>query len=181
MAEMSPKSFPANIADIHTHTGPLRPDAVLCVDPVEADRLPDGTGWLSVGVHPWNADKVDSAAWRRMEDWLEDRRVVAVGEAGLDRACSVPLDVQLPVFERQIAMAGERGLPLVIHCVRATDVVLALRKERPGGQWIYHGFRGKPATARQLLDAGIDLSFGKRYNQESYDITPGHRRFRETD
>ena len=47
--------------------------------------------------------------------------------------------------------------------------------------WIVHGFRGGPALARQLLDAGFDLSFGLRYNKESFDITPTERRYRETD
>ena len=42
-------------------------------------------------------------------------------------------------------------------------------------------FAGGPALARQLLDAGFDLSFGLRYNKESFDITPTERRYRETD
>lgn len=153
----------------------------MCVDPVDRTVLPDGDGLISVGVHPWNADRVTPEVWTRMDAWLDDPRVVAVGEVGLDRARGPEIDVQLPVFNRQVELAYERRLPLIVHCVRAADILLAERRKHPDGQWIYHGFRGKPALARQLLDAGIDLSFGHTYNLESYEATPGERRYRESD
>ena len=173
--------LPQNI-DIHAHSGLPRADAVVCVDPVDSECLPEGSGWLSVGVHPWNADRADAAVWERMERWLADPRVVAVGEVGLDALRGPEPSEQMAVLERQIEMAERHGVPLVIHCVRCFDKLLRLRKNRPtSGQWIVHGFRGKPALARQLLEAGIDLSFGDRYNPESYNITPSERRYRETD
>ena len=71
---------------------------------------------------------------------------------------------------------------MTLHIVRAFDVILQARKIlRPLQVWTIHGFRGKPALAQQLLDAGFDLSFGTRYNEVSYDITPPERRHRETD
>lgn len=172
--------FPDGITDIHTHAGPLRPDAVVCVDPVDADALPAGDGWLSVGIHPWNAALATPEVWARLEAWLADPRVVAVGEVGFDRLRGPALDVQTPVFRRQAEMAAARGLPLVIHCVRATDLLLHERKKYKG-IWILHGFRGKAAAARQLLDAGIDLSYGARYDEAAYAATPPSRRWRETD
>lgn len=175
--------------DIHAHTGPLRSDAVVCVDPTEAAVLPEGDGLISVGIHPWNADRATAAVWQRLNAWLTDPRVVAVGEAGIDRLRGPAPEVQTAVFERQIDMAARAGLPLVIHCVRGADVLLRLRKKllhsladgQPAPQWIFHGFRGNAALARQLLDAGIDLSFGNRYNAEAFDITPPPRRYRESD
>lgn len=172
--------------DVHAHSGPVRGDAVLCVDPTSADALPGGEGLLSVGVHPWNAGRADRQVWERMERWLDDPRVVAVGEIGFDRLRAEGdsgMDVQRAVFERQAAMAAGRGLPVIIHCVRAFDMLLQCRKETAlrGNQWIVHGFRGKPALARQLLEAGMDLSFGPRYNAETYALTPEERRYRESD
>ena len=166
--------------DIHTHQGPLRKDAVLCVDPTETEVLPDGDGFISIGVHPWNADKADQAVWQRLEKWLEDKRVVAVGETGLDRLRGPELTVQEDVFRRQARLAGLHRLPVVVHCVRCTDRLLQIRHDF-SGQWIYHGFRGKPELARQLLDAGIDLSYGDKYNAASYALTPAERRYRESD
>lgn len=144
--------------------------------------MPEGDGSISVGIHPWNADKVDEAVWQRLAAMLDDPRVVAIGEIGLDRARGPQMDVQQDVFRRQLVMAEERGLPVVIHSVRATDLLLALRKAlKPKVQWIFHGYRGNAAQARQLLDAGIDLSFGLKYNPEAYDAVPPDRRYHETD
>lgn len=171
--------LPTNL-DIHTHSGTPRPDAILCVDPTDTEALPEGEGLLSVGIHPWNAEKVTPEILTRFDSWLTDSRVVAVGECGLDRACSADIGKQTECFERQAQTADKHNLPLIIHCVRATDILLRLRKKF-GGQWIYHGFRGKPAAARQLLDAGIDLSFGTLYNEESFALTPAERRYRESD
>lgn len=177
-----------NDIDIHTHTGPLRKDAIVCVDPTETDRLPEGDGLMSVGIHPWNAGRgYEPEVWTRMENWLSDPRVVAVGEAGLDRLKGPDMNLQEEVFVRQALMAVRKGLPLVIHCVRAADRLLGLRKnfvklgEDENSQWIFHGFRGKPELARQLLDAGIDLSFGEKYNPDAYEMVAPERRYRETD
>lgn len=175
-------SLPVDI-DVHTHAGGPRADAVLCVDPVDSDSLPPGNGLMSVGIHPWNAGRVNPGVWERLEAWLADPRVVAVGEAGLDAAKGPDVDtVQMPVFMRQARMAADRGLPLVIHGVRVNHHLLRLRRT-PGfdNQWILHGFRGGEAAARQLLDAGIDLSFGSRYNLAAYAATPPHRRYHESD
>lgn len=166
--------------DIHTHSGNVRHDAILCVDPVEKTALPEGEGLLSVGIHPWNAAGAGEDAWLRLEKWLDDPRVIAVGEVGLDKLRGPGADVQEPVFIRQAEIAARRGLPVIIHCVRYADRILNLRKKFDN-QWIWHGFRGKPEQARQLLDAGIDLSYGLKYNEESFARTPDERRYRETD
>jgi len=198
-----------NDINIHTHGIAPRRDAVVCFDPVDlavaatinANRavhefstanavistdvsvIPAGEGPVSIGIHPWNAGRADEAAWRALEHALDnDSRVVAVGEIGLDRLRDPALDIQATVFQRQARMAEERGLPVVIHCVRAIDALLRLRKRlHPEIQWIIHGFRSNASTARQLLDAGIDLSFSRHYNADAYTATPTDRRYFETD
>lgn len=172
-----------NDLDIHAHSGPLRPNAILCVDPTETPELPDGEGLMSVGVHPWNAGRVNEETMAKLAVWLKDERVVAVGEVGLDRLKGPEMDLQQDVFRKQILLASQMAKPLIIHCVRAFDLLLKAKKEMPaeGTQWILHGFRGNPILANQLLSAGIDLSFGEKYNAESFAATPAHRRYRETD
>lgn len=166
--------------DIHTHTGPLRPDAVLCIDPTVTATLPEGEGLLSVGVHPWNADKADASVWQRLEAWAKDARVVAIGEIGLDRLRGPEMSIQLATFRKQTQLADTLCLPVIIHCVRAYDILLGTKPPETS-QWIIHGFRGKPELARQLLAAGYDLSFGNLFNQATFDATPPHRRYHETD
>ncbi|MBR6482078.1 MAG: hydrolase TatD, partial [Bacteroidaceae bacterium] len=52
---------------------------------------------------------------------------------------------------------------------------------RPTTRWTVHGFRGGPKLAEQLLDAGMDISFGLHHNADSLRLTPEHRRHFETD
>ena len=85
-------------------------------------------------------------------------------------------------MRRQLDMAQTSGLPVVLHIVGAVDRLLALRKEY--GQdmtWIVHGFRGKAATARQLCDAGIHISLGKKYQSDIIDSIAPEFIHRETD
>ncbi len=138
----------------------------------------------SVGIHPWwTADEEQlSALFEGLERWLSLPSTVALGECGLDRLRGADLSVQEEVFVKQVILAEERGLPLIIHCVKAFDALLRLRKQlRPNTLWTVHGFRGGPELAQQLLDAGFDLSFGAHYNPASYALTPPARRHRETD
>lgn len=169
--------------DIHTHN--RRPDheAVIAVDPSAGETIPADATRVSVGVHPWNAQRLldDPDVEARLTAMLDDPRTVAIGEIGFDRARGPRLDVQEAAFARQAALAAQRGLPVVIHAVRANDIVLKHRRRQPDGQWIVHGYRGGEAAARQLLDAGIDLSFGARYNPAAYRATPPDRRYSETD
>lgn len=167
--------------DIHTHD--LNPDheAIVAIDPADTAEIPAGVKLASVGIHPWNADRVTGEIWDRISAMLDDPRVVAIGEIGLDRAKGPSVEIQTPVFVRQLEIARQRSLPVVLHSVRADDLILGLRKRYPEGQWIIHSYRGKPASARPLLDAGIDLSFGPRYNPDTFAITPPGRRYRDTD
>ena len=57
----------------------------------------------------------------------------------------------------------------------------AMKEMKPRVPWIIHGFRGKPESAKQLLNAGLYLSFGEKYNVEALRVTPLDRLFLETD
>lgn len=175
------KRLPNDI-DIHRHARHPQPGAVVNIDPTECLALPPGQGLFSVGIHPWNAALANDTVWERMNHMLRDSRVVAVGEAGLDNLRGPAMPVQAEVFRRQAQMAHELDLPLILHCVRCADGILAVRKElKPRNQWIWHGFRGGEQMARQLLCAGIDLSYGRKFNDKAFLTTPPERRYRETD
>lgn len=169
-------------ADIHSHRADmaLRGDTVVCIEP-GTPMLPGGT--YSVGLHPWSTVRPLTlgqltALWRD----ASDARCVAVGECGLDALRGGPEGRQEAVFALQARMADRLGKPLIIHCVRRYDRLLALRRSlRPHVEWIIHGFRGKPALARQLLAAGISLSLGPRHNPDTAAIIPEHRRYSESD
>ena len=96
-----------------------------------------------------------------LERKLGDSRIVALGEAGLDRAHSATLPRQREVFERQVALSERFGLPLIVHNVRCSNELLAFRNRlKPTQRWIVHGFAGGLDEARQLINHGFLLSVG---------------------
>ena len=146
---------------------------------------PQHGAFYAAGIHPWwtaDADFVLDDYLDALSHLLTLSEVVQVGECGLDRLRGADLETQCAVFAAQVALAEQHHRPMTLHVVRAFDVILALRKQlRPQQRWTVHGFRGKPALARQLLDAGFDLSFGFHHNSEALAITPPERRHFETD
>lgn len=144
--------------DCHTH----HPSADANVRSIRNVRLgverPPAYGWYSVGVHPWDAhavvlDTLDAA--------LAARSPVAIGETGLDRLCGVAFDVQRTVFVHHVERSEQYALPLIIHCVRAVDDILALHRTlHPTMPWIMHGFNKGGNAVNRVVDAGIYVSFG---------------------
>lgn len=177
------------ITDYHTHdlTAPAG-TAIINLPQAWTERpelfTPRPGALYSAGIHPWWT--TDPEAVGRMKlalpRLLEHPQVVALGECGLDRLRGAPLAEQEDIFRWQLALSETLRLPVTLHVVRAYDLVLHLHKVlRPSQRWTVHGFRGGPALARQLLAAGLDLSFGLRYNAEALALTPPERRHRETD
>lgn len=138
----------------------------------------------SAGIHPWwTADAASTAHMlENLPALLAHPQVVALGECGLDALQGGPPEFQESVFCKQIAWAEAEKLPVTLHVVRCFDRLLRLHKAlRPTTRWTVHGFRGKPALARQLLKAGMDLSFGTHHHPEAFALTPPDRRKQESD
>ncbi len=175
--------------DFHTHNLQAPPGTAIVNIPrewlLEPEKFkPMRGGLYSAGIHPWWT--ADTEALPKLYNGLtlltKHQQVVRIGECGIDRLKGADLPTQETVFKQQIALADSQGLPVTIHCVRAFDILLRLHKAlRPRTRWTIHGFRGGPELARQLLDAGLDLSFGQHFNTESLSITPNDRCQRETD
>jgi TatD DNase family protein len=103
-------------------------------------------------------------------------------EHGMDRRWDSPLPEQEAAFRLQVEESERNAKPLVIHCVRTLEEILRIRKEmRPRQPWVMHGFRSKPQQLQSLLSAGIYVSFGLHYNQESLLLCPLEMMFLETD
>ncbi len=110
------------------------------------------------GIHPLHAGCVDDQLLDRL---LEvSSRAVAIGEIGLDPSSPVPLEQQERVFRAQLRIAGQRGLPVLIHCRRAFQRVAAILREEhaahAGG--IMHAFSGSVEMAREFISLGFVIS-----------------------
>lgn len=186
----------SQILDIHTHKSEdasqgksiinYRLSADLSVDMLrrEDKRMAPGERYFySAGLHPW--ELTESNAEEQLEylhELLKGEQFVAVGEAGLDKLAAAPMELQLEMFAKQVMLSESLGLPLIIHCVKAMEELLAVKKKlHPVQPWIWHGFRGKPDQARQLMRAGIFLSFGVHYPEETMLSVPVEQMFLETD
>jgi TatD DNase family protein len=114
--------------------------------------------WAVVGVHPHDAKDADLDAIVAL---LDESRVVAIGEAGLDYHYDhSPRDVQRTVFAAQVAIANQRGIPLVIHTREAWDDTFEiLDAEGVPARTVFHCFTGGADEARRALDRGCVLSF----------------------
>lgn len=120
--------------------------------------------YAAVGVHPHDARLYDDEAERCLRRLLKSSpRVVALGEIGLDyHYDNSPRDVQREVFVRQLRLARQENLPVIIHSRDANDeTVEILRSELTGSQrgGVMHCFGGGAAMAEGVLRLGFMISF----------------------
>lgn len=145
--------------DFHTHLPPVNGIFNVVVGKTNA---PSGQ-LFSIGIHPWYVRR------DTMDDQLEALKkesihpfCVAIGECGLDKRCQTPFEVQTEAFEHQIELAYQQKKPLIIHCVKAHNELMAIKKHYPFDlPWVLHGFNQSVDIARQLLDLGFYFSLGK--------------------
>ena len=143
----------------------------------------------TVGVHPHDASKATEATFERLRELAAHPKVVAIGEIGLDYHYDFsPRDVQRAVFSRQLAIAAEAALPIIIHTREAWDDTFEILRREWRGEGILHCFTGDAVQARQALDAGFHLAFGGVLTfpkaepvREAARITPSDRLLIETD
>lgn len=142
----------------------------------------------SVGIHPWYIDETRlENDLKVMEEKLKLTECLALGECGLDKRIEIPLTKQIDVFEKQIVLAEKYRKPLVLHLVAAFDELIAIQKRvKISVPVIIHGFSKNEQIAKQLINHGFYLSFGKYLlrNPELklvFQSVPNDRIFLETD
>ncbi len=126
-----------------------------------AERFDDV--FCSVGTHPHNADEELDVTAQQLVDLSKHKKVVAIGEAGLDyHYDKAPRDAQARGFRTHIAAARETGLPLVIHARSADDDMIAiLEEETRAGAFpaVLHCFSSGRELALRGIDLGLYVSF----------------------
>jgi len=176
--------------NIHSHTYIPDPETIqlLNVFPGEQEKL-QLPCYFSVGLHPWHV-KEDSLYQEieRVRSFASLPSVLAIGEAGLDKAVTIPFHAQQSAFEEQLRIAQTTGKAVMIHCVRSYSELLAYRKKSDQSvSWIFHWFNSNEQTARELIRKNCFLSFGHLlFNKQSkaYEVfknIPAENMFLETD
>lgn len=120
-----------------------------------------GMMWAAVGIQPHYASTTTEDDLAELQTLLQQPKVVALGEIGLDYYHDrAPHDLQESLFRRQLVIARERDLPVVIHSRDAqADTVRILSDAARGQSGIMHSFSGDWAYAEACLDVGFYLSF----------------------
>lgn len=159
------------LIDIHRHA--KDPGAAdFCLQNLFHTQRSEITGgrYFTLGLHPWHVKEESIAEDLAMiREAAEYPQVLAIGESGLDKSNNTPLNVQMEAFEGQVKIAVEVNKPMIIHCVRAYNEVLQMKKKiRHKKPWIIHWFNASAETADQLLKKDFYLSFGHMlFNEQS--------------
>jgi TatD DNase family protein len=148
--------------NLHTHQFTNQPDVLELVNqyPQEFDAsLP----FYSIGIHPLYIDENRlENDFQVVDEKLALSECLALGECGLDKRSETPFEMQQSVFEKQLALAEKHQKPVVIHCVAAFQEVIETKKRlKITVPMIIHGFSKKVELAKQLIDNGFHVSFGK--------------------
>lgn len=116
--------------------------------------------YTSAGFHPEKAESAPDDFIEKTAELTRHKKVVAIGEIGLDYYWKdVPKQIQLDVFEKQLALSKELDLPVVVHDRDAHgDTYELLRKYRPRG--IVHCFSGSVELSREVVRLGMSISIG---------------------
>jgi TatD DNase family protein len=116
----------------------------------------------SAGIHPHEAKIATEAHYDELRGLAAEKRIVAIGEIGLDFHYDHSVrDVQREVFRRQVRLAREANLPVIVHTREADDETAAVLEEEGAGECggVIHCFTGGAELARRAVALGFYVSF----------------------
>lgn len=115
--------------------------------------------FATVGIHPHDATAADDQILDQMKDLARQPKVVAYGEIGLDFFRNIsPRQKQIDVFSRQMKIARELNLPIIIHDRDAHEEVLRMVEESGIRRGVFHCFSGDAEMAKKCVDLGFYIS-----------------------
>lgn len=151
--------------DIHTHQANLD-NEILSILNLNLKSINKGLPVnqpYSIGIHPWDIGEV---RYTTLEEYIQTdiayKNPTAIGEIGLDKVITTDLQQQKEFFIEQLQFAKTLQKPVIIHCVKAHEELLRIKKAHDTGtSWIFHGYNKNVQLAEQLLKIGFYLSFGE--------------------
>ncbi len=124
-----------------------------------AERYPHV--YAAVGIHPEDCADFQDSDLEELRRLLTRPKVVAIGEIGLDYYWeeNPPRDFQKEVFRKQLALAAELNLPVIVHDREAHGDSLDIIREFPTVTGVFHCFSGSPEMAAELVRRGWYIGF----------------------
>ncbi len=173
--------------NLHTHFY-TNSDSVLEIVNQYPNEFSSEIPYYSIGIHPWH---IDDIRWnddlKIIKDKLSLKECIALGECGLDKRIDKIYNKQIEIFESQLNLLHEVSKPVILHCVASFDEVISCKKNSQlTSSFILHGYSKNYQVAKQVLNQGFYLSFGKYLlrNPELSEVfrkIPNEKIFLETD
>ncbi len=117
--------------------------------------------YAAVGVHPHDVKDMTEEDIDTLRRWSKLEKVVAIGEIGLDYHYDLsPRDSQRYWFERQLILANEVDMPVVIHSREATQETYDIISASPVRKGVIHAFSGSADFAHKYIDMGFYIGIG---------------------
>ena len=151
------RAWDAGVRKILTIGNGAGPDQMGCGIPIAESR-----DWIytSVGVHPHEAIKVEERHYSLIEELAVHPKILGVGETGLDYYYNnSPRDIQREVFRRQLTLANNLNLPVIIHTRDADEDTMTLLRETRASRGVLHCFTSGERLADFALQLGFYISF----------------------
>lgn len=120
------------------------------------------------GLHPYWVQNHSETDIAELDLYIEHNNPIAVGECGLDfRPQQADKKTQLFFFNAQLDIAHNRNLPVVIHSVKATEMVIKIIRKYKKLRGMIHSYSGSLEQARQLIDMGFYISISGSVTYEN--------------
>lgn len=134
-------------------------DLRTCLKTLEISEKHDFL-YAALGVHPHEAEETTEEDLAEIRKLYCNKKVVAVGEIGLDYHYDFsPREIQKEVFEKQLILANELDLPVIVHDREShEDTMNLLKKHRPKG--VVHCFSGSVEMAKEIVKLGMYIGLG---------------------
>jgi TatD DNase family protein len=162
--------------DFHTHQNYQDSDTIVIrnltqnewknvSNTVEARNPNDfgkGISKCSIGLHPWFLTKENfDSDYKKLSQLIDNQSVMMIGECGLDKLKGEDLVFQSDAFAAQTCLAESYQKPVVIHCVKAFNELILLKKKlKPKVPWVVHGFNQNEQILIELLKNDFFISIG---------------------
>jgi TatD DNase family protein len=115
--------------------------------------------FAAIGIHPHDSKDFTEEISSRLKEWSTGKKVVAIGETGLDYHYDhSPRELQRAVFRRHLELAGQKGLPVIIHSREAEKDTMEILKESGITSGVLHCFSGDRDMAEQAMSMGLFIS-----------------------
>lgn len=155
--------------DVHTHQRDKQ-SGVYRIEQLTLHDKPSQNPF-SISIHPWDINK--GYEIKKLMEYAQHPNCIAIGETGLDKLAE-DFPLQQEVFIEHIKVANAVKKPLIVHCVKAYDICMALLKQTQFSHGVlFHGFNKHPHLAEQIIKKGFYISLGVFFLKEN----PNFERF----